>query len=87
MCRPSGAVKDRTPYPTVKTVGYVVTSLRDFEQNKCRPLHISRGQNLLWGKHLARAYFCPLRLLCQILPRKALNTEGAETPSFPVSSF
>jgi hypothetical protein len=36
MCRPSGAAKDRLAYLTVKTVGYVMASLRDFEQQKSR---------------------------------------------------
>ena len=34
MCRPCGAADDRTMRPTVETVGYLVTSLRDFQQQK-----------------------------------------------------
>ena len=34
MCRPSGAENGHTRYPTVQTVGYVVTSLRDSEQDR-----------------------------------------------------
>ena len=37
MCRPSGALKDRTRHPTVSTVGYVVPSLRDSENSGIFP--------------------------------------------------
>jgi hypothetical protein len=52
MCRPFGAVKDRTLYPTVSTVGYVVTSLWDLEQDESRTPHINSGRNSLWDKLL-----------------------------------
>jgi hypothetical protein len=54
MYRPSGAVNDRTPYPTVSTVGYVVTSLRDLEQNKSRTPRNNSGRNFLLDKLLIR---------------------------------
>ncbi len=34
VCRPSGAFNCRPPSPTVSTVGYAVTSLRDFRKHK-----------------------------------------------------
>jgi len=52
MCRPSGAVTDRTTCPTVSTVGYVVMSLRDFEQHKGKTPHISSGRNFLQDRLL-----------------------------------
>ena len=53
MCRPFGAVTDR-PVPTVSTVGYIVTSLRDFKQHTSRAQHITRGQAFLRGLLLHR---------------------------------
>jgi len=50
MCRPYGAVHDCNPNPTVSTVGYVVSSLRDFKQHKSRTPHINSGRNVLWDK-------------------------------------
>ena len=47
MCRPSGAVNDRTSCPTVSTVGYDVTSLRDFEP------HDDSRRNFLGDRLLA----------------------------------
>src|SRR6266699_7021621 len=54
MCRLFGAVKDHTARPTVSTVGYVVTSLRDFEQYKSRAPYINSGRNFLRDKLLGR---------------------------------
>ena len=55
MCRPFGAVMDRTPCPTVSTVGYVVTSLRDFEQHKSGTPHSNIGRNFLWDRLFAKS--------------------------------
>jgi hypothetical protein len=56
MCRPFAAVKDRAAQPTISTVGYGVTSLRDFEQHKSRTPHINGGRNLLRDRLLARIF-------------------------------
>ena len=55
MCRPFGAVNDRAACPTVSTVGYVVTSLRDFEQHNRRTPDINIDRKFLRGRLLAKA--------------------------------
>jgi hypothetical protein len=63
MCRPSGAWKDRGPYPTASAVGYDVTFLRDFQQHEDRAPHI-RGvrifarDQLLAGDNLIFINIC-----------------------------
>jgi hypothetical protein len=37
------------PVPTVQTVGYIVTSLRDFEQRKRRTPHIKKMVEIFYG--------------------------------------
>ena len=54
MCRPFGAVNDHAACPTVSTVGYVVTSLRDFEQHNRGAPHINLGRKFLRGGLLER---------------------------------
>jgi hypothetical protein len=56
MCRPVGAVNHYTACPTVSTVGYAVTSLRDFEQHKGRTPHISNGRNFLGDRLLCNGF-------------------------------
>jgi hypothetical protein len=60
MCRPFGAVKDHAACPTVSTVGYVVTSLRDFEQHNRRTSDINIDRKFLLGRlqtRISRAGF------------------------------
>jgi hypothetical protein len=52
MCRPFGAVNDHAACPTVSTVGYVVTSLRDFEQHNRRTSDINIDRKFLGGRLL-----------------------------------
>jgi hypothetical protein len=54
LCRPFGAVNDHAACPTVSTVGYVVTSLRDFEQHNRRTPDINTGRKFLRGRLLER---------------------------------
>jgi hypothetical protein len=54
MCRPYGAVNDHVACPTVSTVGYVETSLRDFEQHNRRTPDINIGRKFLRGRLLER---------------------------------
>jgi len=48
--RASRAVKNRALCPTVSTMGYVVRSLRDFEQLEREAPYIKNGNNYLRGK-------------------------------------
>ena len=58
MCRPFGAVNYSTLYPTVSTVGYVVTSLRDFEgRDFCRRHPNQRSLNKAKLTYSFRASF------------------------------
>jgi len=52
LCRPFGAVNDHAACPTVSTVGYVVTILRDFEQHKSRTRDNNGGRKFLRDKLL-----------------------------------
>ena len=66
LCRPSRAVNARSPSPTVQTVGYGVTSLRDFEQHVSRKQRMHSGRNLLRGSHFGMKVrlYGRLRLVC-----------------------
>ena len=47
VCRPYGALNHLAPSPTVETVGYEITSLRDFGQLEIRLDRSHRSRNIL----------------------------------------
>jgi hypothetical protein len=73
MCRPFGAVNDRAACPTVSTVGYVVTSLRDFEQHDRRTSDINIDRKFLRGRLLVPRHLLLSRVHGLVDLIKALN--------------
>jgi hypothetical protein len=75
MCRPYGAVNDHAACPTVSTVGYVVTSLRDFEQHNRTTSDINIDRKFLGSRLLAPRHLFLSRMHCFVDLVKALNGE------------
>jgi hypothetical protein len=75
MCRPYGAVNDHAACPTVYTVGYVVTSLRDFEQHNRTTPDINIDRKFLRGRLLAPRHLLFRCVHCLVDLVKALNGE------------